>query len=78
MARYVFDMVEGRWTWKRVTEKDDKVVSVKECSRTFDFYLECLADAKQNGMHDEPFFRSVTGNLVRLGEKSITKGTELP
>ncbi len=58
---FVFDYVRGAWTWKCIADKN-KVV--KKSSGVFPYYLDCLADAKANGMSDAPVFVSPSGGWV--------------
>ncbi len=63
MERYVFDIVQERWYWEKVGEDGATLV---RCRGHFDFYLDCLSDAKANGMKGSPFFHAASGEIMTL------------
>ena len=60
MTKLFLDLIGERqdeWVWRVV---DEDGTAKKICARTFPYYLDCLADAKQNGYTQPPSFRTAT------------------
>jgi hypothetical protein len=60
---FVFYREENRWVWKRV-DQDGKIV--KTCEDYFQFYLDCVADARPHGFNGRPLFIFAASDIAAL------------
>jgi hypothetical protein len=68
MAKFFFDLLGPKqdvWVWRQV---DEDGVLLAMSADTFQYYLDCVADAKQHGFDGaHPSFRSATPGM-KTGE----------
>jgi hypothetical protein len=69
---FVFYLEDERWLWKRV---DEKHTVVKSSQGKFDYYLDCVADARPHGFTGKPLFIFAESDLVSKSRKpaAVTK-----